>query len=436
MISDGASAERDYPLALLNNNEIGVIEKILGSGGFCEVSAVCWIKLNPQHDPPLVSTPLKNTRERFGKMFHGYTEIYHSHGNIGHSADIKDGQSLASSSQKPPPRVALKKVKTTLMKDRHQIGTRDLLLEASVLRKCSHPNIISIYAVGYDDKVEDEEEKEEYFDSSMFPQRINFIMIDQLNCTLRKKISEWKANKGVKWMKSKKTLGYLWFERMMVIKQIADAIEYLHSKGFVHRDVTPDNIGFADDNFVKLFDFGLVKNIRRNNDTITDHGSLGDCNDQVFDLTSNTGTLRYMSPEVALGMPYGLKTDIYSFAVVIYEILKMSKFCRRIIEPSMFTRMVIKGDFRPTLDNSIPPRMQDLLRRMWSSDISVRPSSKQVAESMEELFSEGDEHLLPTGQNVSIDTFESFDLEPPSRCNIKQVICPMRVFHKVESNRQ
>ena len=83
---------------------------------------------------------------------------------------------------------------------------------------------------------------------------------------------------------------------MLVIKKVADAIQYLHSKGFIHRDLTPDNIGFSSEgNTVKVFDFGLARSIGRReddgNDVTKDGGVKGDDN-QVFLLSQNTGTLR------------------------------------------------------------------------------------------------------------------------------------------------
>ena len=104
-----------------------------------------------------------------------------------------------------------------------------------------------------------------------------------------------------------------------------------------------------------------------------------------------------MSPEVALGQPYGFKVDVYSFALVIYEILNLTQPFSKIKEPSSFTRTVLEGNLRPALDDDLPYTVQNLLRRMWSRDISERPSSKEVALYLEELF-RGDEFgLFPPG---------------------------------------
>jgi len=443
--SSSSSEEEDNDdfLPILKKNEVGLHEKILGSGGFCEVSAVRWINVSShqqqqqqqqqQQLPCDCTNDFINARGRFGVLFKDYKDIYISHDadddtkHNGTTFDKSTDNSTSSSTAAlKPPQVALKKVKSTLKKDRYQIGTKDLLVEASALKNCNHPNIISLYAVGCKDDVFIEysanNDCSAHPPPSKLPEQINFIMIDQLQYTLRKRITLWKAEKGIgpKWMKSKKNLDKLWIDRMMVIKQIADAIYYLHKKGFVHRDVTADNIGFASNDLVKLFDFGLVKSIHTTTTDTTTHvdedNDIKDDN-QVFDFTANTGTLRYMSPEVALGMPYGLKTDIYSFSLVIYEILKLSKAFARIIEPSMFTRMVIKGDFRPTLDNELPLVIKDLLQRMWSSDVPTRPSAKEVVESLQQIFRGEEYNLFPSKHERRFQLFHQCTDYESAGCN-------------------
>ena len=331
---------------VLKNNEVGVMERILGSGGFCTVSAIRWIKINV-NVPPSVSSnsasassvsasasdvddrahahdharALEDARSRLSKQFEGYEEKHHSSKNIVIPGYTKISDELLLEQSQRPPRVALKKVKSSLQNDndRYRIGVQDLVAEASVLAQCSHPHIISLYAVGCDDDDTNTNENtaSEYASASasensnfMIPPKISFMVIDQLRSTLRNKLHKWREDKGATptFLKSKKSLDDLWLERMIVIAKVAGAVQYLHSKGFLHRDITPDNIGFADDNVVKLFDFGLAKSVGRGGDGGGDgdgdgHGR-GHCNDvtedgcvegdenEIFDLTSNTGTLR------------------------------------------------------------------------------------------------------------------------------------------------
>ena len=77
-------------------------------------------------------------------------------------------------------------------------------------------------------------------------------------------------------------------------RDIANAFEYLHSgvsevATIIHRDLKPDNVGFSADGTLKLFDFGLCTCVKRRE-------TLG----QTYKMTGNTGSLRYMAPEVRM----------------------------------------------------------------------------------------------------------------------------------------
>ncbi len=88
--------------------------------------------------------------------------------------------------------------------------------------------------------------------------------------------------------------------------QIGEALHEAHSKGIVHRDVKPENIMINTKNQIKVMDFGLAKL----------KGSL-----KITRTSSTIGTLAYMSPEQIRGGEVDSRSDIFSFGVVIYEML-------------------------------------------------------------------------------------------------------------------
>jgi hypothetical protein len=94
---------------------------------------------------------------------------------------------------------------------------------------------------------------------------------------------------------------------LRVIREIASALHYAHSKGFVHRDVKPDNILLREDGSAVLTDFGIA----RASDSATHMTRTG----------TVVGTPHYMSPEQARGRTLDGRSDLYSLGIVLYELL-------------------------------------------------------------------------------------------------------------------
>jgi hypothetical protein len=104
-------------------------------------------------------------------------------------------------------------------------------------------------------------------------------------------------------------------EALGIARQIADAVESAHEQGVIHRDLKPANIKIRPDGRVKVLDFGLAKAIDRDGfDGATETG---------IETRSGIaiGTPAYMSPEQARGDPLTRRTDVWSFGVILFEML-------------------------------------------------------------------------------------------------------------------
>ncbi|KAG7364711.1 serine/threonine protein kinase [Nitzschia inconspicua] len=256
----------------------------------------------------------------------------------------------------------LKTLRPDLPEEEYIKGIVDLAIEAEFLSVLSHPNIISMRAMANSDPYE-----------SRF-----FVVLDRLVTTLDRKFNQWRKDVGDNtgyWFGpfgyccSKPHFLYVtWLERLTAAKDIARAIEYLHHQQICYRDLKPDNLGFDANGTLKLFDFGLAKRMDP-----TDKIENG-----LYLLTGNTGSLRYMAPEVARGDPYDQRVDTYSFGILFWQICSLQTPFAGMTTKSHAEHVVRKGQ-RPTPDKSWPLIWVDIMSRCWDSDMTQRPDFEEIA---------------------------------------------------------
>jgi|AntRauTorckE5430_2_1112549.scaffolds.fasta_scaffold11236_3 serine/threonine protein kinase len=120
---------------------------------------------------------------------------------------------------------------------------------------------------------------------------------------------------------------------------------FFHS--ILFRDLKPDNIGLNFDGNLKIFDFGLAKELKKEN-------KLGE--DQ-YHASAKTGTQRYMAPEVYLTEVYGLPADIYSFSIILWEMMSLK---------IPFGKMSASGHVRGTFEKKQRPKLRSY---GWPEDV-------------------------------------------------------------------
>jgi len=96
-------------------------------------------------------------------------------------------------------------------------------------------------------------------------------------------------------------------EVLKLAKQIAEGMSYIHANNVIHKDIKPHNIMLAKDRIVKIMDFGISETFRSSMSRLKE--------------TSRSGTPAYMSPEQLIGEDVGKESDIWSFGVMLYELL-------------------------------------------------------------------------------------------------------------------
>ena len=143
----------------------------------------------------------------------------------------------------------------------------------------------------------------------------------------------------------------------------------------------------ADDS-VKLFDFGLSKIV-----PIESRGGKK--------LTGQTGSLRYMAPEVCLEKPYDESADVYSFAVILWQMASHDVPFVGMGGLGGFVERVAKGGLRPPMKKSFPPSLQSTLASCWHADAAQRPSLMDAVPTLEALLAELDPSTPPPSPRTS-----------------------------------
>ncbi len=106
-------------------------------------------------------------------------------------------------------------------------------------------------------------------------------------------------------------------EALPLAAEMAEALEKAHGQGIVHRDLKPSNIMLADEGHPKIMDFGLAKRVA----SVEGVESQDQTQTELTQQGSTLGTPAYMSPEQVLGQSVDARSDIFSFGIVLYEML-------------------------------------------------------------------------------------------------------------------
>lgn len=263
--------------------------------------------------------------------------------------------------------VAVKQLKSS-----DQIALGDFRTEMAVLRKLHHPNAVQ-------------------FLGACTKQQPYLIVTELMSCSLASAFTM--------------VFALTVRRQVEVALEFARAMAYMHSRQpvIIHRDLKPANIMVGGSSFmlsethtllnwngtIKVADFGLSKSLPKMGIPAT---ASAEHLEGTYRLTGETGSYRYMAPEVFLHEPYNSKVDVYSFAMICYQLFE-GRLPYEGVDPIQAARNAAMHRMRPTLVPLQPSPVKEvrealrkLVEQCWDHDPNQRPAFDDIAAQLEALL--------------------------------------------------
>ncbi|RIB27546.1 kinase-like domain-containing protein [Gigaspora rosea] len=197
-----------------------------------------------------------------------------------------------------------------------------------------------------------------------------------------------------------------WKDKLNLLFSITSDLKAIHSQKIIHRDLHSDNI--LQDNLYSAYiaDLGLSIPYLKQKDY------------EVY------GVLPYIDPEVLLGKPYTTASDIYSFGIIMWEILYgRTVSCNSKLDDKDIQLQICYNDLRPPVNKEAPQCYVDLMKLCWYKESGNRPTAEELCKTFRKWQS--DEQILTElhKSKLKLPEYTENSCKDVSNCGSKLISC-------------